>query len=99
MSSVKHWWRSRSWAAKIAVFASLLATLLMGAAVVIFELQEAFVVGYEQPDLLFSDLTELDEIAFDLLSLSFVSLLVAIAAVLLAGLMRVMRGVRTKPLP
>jgi hypothetical protein len=63
---MRRWWGQRSWAARIALLACLLTGLLLGASTAIFELQEAFVSGYTQPDLLISDLTGWDEVGIDL---------------------------------
>jgi hypothetical protein len=94
---MRRWWGQRSWAARIALLACLLTGLLLGASTAIFELQEAFVSGYTQPDLLFSDLTWWDGVGLELAVFSFATLLVAVGSALVAGLMAWVRGLRGGP--
>jgi hypothetical protein len=90
------WWKQRTWAAKIALVAALLTSLLFGAAMASTWLQEAFVPGYTPPDLLSSDDTAWDEVAWDALGLGLVTLLVSLGSALVAGLLGAARAVRRK---
>jgi hypothetical protein len=94
---LRRWWGQRTWPAKIALVAALLAGLLFGASMAITWLQEAFVTGYTPPELLFSDFTALDEVGLYAFLLSGVALLVAIGSALVAGLLAAARGLRQSP--
>jgi hypothetical protein len=90
---MRPWWKRRTWAAKIALAAALLAGLLLAASMAIEGLQDAFVSGYTPPDLLYSDITGLDEVGIYAFFLSGLALLVSLASGLVAGLLGWARAV------